>query len=334
MRKTPFHSKAVILLYHRVSELLSDPQLLCISPKHFAEHMEHIRKHCYPMSLRELISALKNGEIPKRAVVVTFDDGYADNLHNAKPILKNFSVPATVFVAMGYVGREREFWWDELERLMLKPGILPKTLKLDVSGKTHQWNLGDDSNYNQETYEQHRQWNVGENDLTLRHSLYRSLRKLLRSLHEGERSKKLHELRVWADAKQEVRKTHSPLTADEVRHLVQGDLIEIGSHSVSHSVLSGLPISAQEQEVNQSKRELEQIVGSQVYSFAYPFGTRSDYTEETVNLVQEAGFLCACSNFTGTPEKGADPFQLPRFLTRDWCGDEFSQRLNSWFRTT
>ena len=119
--RPPVAARAVILLYHRVADLPSDPQLMAVTPRHFAEHLEVIRQSCRPLRLHDLGEAL-----PDRSVVVTFDDGYADNLHHAKPLLAAHDVPATVFVTSGYVGSDREFWWDDLERILLETPSLPR----------------------------------------------------------------------------------------------------------------------------------------------------------------------------------------------------------------
>ena len=121
------------LLYHRVADVPTDPHLLCVTPENFSQHMEVLRKNSNPISLSELTKGLSHGRLPRRSVLVTFDDGYADNLHNAKPVLERYRIPAVVFVISGSVGMNRGFWWDELEKLLLRPGTLPEefTIRLD-----------------------------------------------------------------------------------------------------------------------------------------------------------------------------------------------------------
>lgn len=106
-----------ILLYHRVAELESDPLELAVTPRHFDEQLAVLRDTCTPVALADVPRLLRARKLPKRPVALTFDDGYRDNLLAAKPLLERHGVPATVFVASGYVGADREFWWDELDRL-------------------------------------------------------------------------------------------------------------------------------------------------------------------------------------------------------------------------
>ena len=117
-----FSPPAEILLYHRVNDFLSDPFMLCVTPQNFAEHLQVIHEVGHPIQLEELARGMHDGNMPRRAVCVTFDDGYADNLYTAKPLLERYDVPATVFMTTGSMGRSRELWWDELERVFLQPG--------------------------------------------------------------------------------------------------------------------------------------------------------------------------------------------------------------------
>jgi peptidoglycan/xylan/chitin deacetylase (PgdA/CDA1 family) len=108
-------SRGVVLGYHRVAEERHDPLGLCTPPSVFERHLQAIRRYGQPMRLLGLARATARRRLPSRGVVVTFDDGYADTLSIAKPLLERYEIPATVFVIAGYLGRE--FWWDELIRI-------------------------------------------------------------------------------------------------------------------------------------------------------------------------------------------------------------------------
>jgi peptidoglycan/xylan/chitin deacetylase (PgdA/CDA1 family) len=112
----------LVLCYHRIAEDRPDSWELCVSPDHFAEHLAVISAAGRPAPLAELAPdrAARAGR-DRPLVALTFDDGYADNLHRAKPLLEAADVPATVFVVSGAIGQAGEFWWDELERAVLGP---------------------------------------------------------------------------------------------------------------------------------------------------------------------------------------------------------------------
>jgi peptidoglycan/xylan/chitin deacetylase (PgdA/CDA1 family) len=299
---------------------------MCVTPQHFAEHLEVLQRETAPVSLKKLVQAYKEGNIPARAVAVTFDDGYADNLYGAKPLLERYNIPATVFVANGYIGHEREFWWDELERILLQPGPLPERLTLTINGKTHQWELGDTGDDGK--HQNHRDCGViddGPANRIQRGSLYFSVHRLLQPLSDAQRNKVIDDLLVWAGTKPVRRPTHRTLSFEELHALKQGELIEIGSHTVTHPFLSVLPESVQQNEVWRSKSLLEESIGQPVRSFAYPYG---NYTKETVAIVREAGFDCACSTIVDSVWRGSDLFQLPRMTVENWNGEEFAKRLS------
>jgi peptidoglycan/xylan/chitin deacetylase (PgdA/CDA1 family) len=321
----------LILLYHRVAEVQSDPWLLSVTPRHFAEHLEVLRKVGKPMRLYHLAQNLREGKSQCRPLVVTFDDGYADNLYNAKPLLERYEIPATIFLTTGCIGQEREFWWDELDRLLLQPRMLPQALHLKIDGSTHDWDLGEAADYGEETARHHGTWTAWDKyDPSARHSLYRSLYHLLQPLPAGEQRKVLDDLLAWALAGSGGRPSYRSLTIHEISTLAQGDLLDIGAHTITHPLLSARPTAAQREEIQQSKAHLEEILGCPVTSFAYPYGGKSSYTAETVSLVREAGFACACSVSDGVVRRGADLFRLARLHVQDWDGEEFTQVLSRW----
>ena len=93
-----------ILTYHRVAEPGSSPFGLSVSPAHFEAHLAYLSTRCRVMPLLEMARRLACDDLPPRSVAVTFDDGYVDNLRNARPLLERYEVPGTVFVATGYIG--------------------------------------------------------------------------------------------------------------------------------------------------------------------------------------------------------------------------------------
>ena len=111
-------SSPLILLYHRVANAKPGPHSnvsgLSVTPEHFEQQLAVLRRRFAPLRLRDLLESPPRFRHP--AVAVTFDDGYADNLHAALPLLERFGIPATFFVTSGMLGGEREFWWDTLER--------------------------------------------------------------------------------------------------------------------------------------------------------------------------------------------------------------------------
>jgi peptidoglycan/xylan/chitin deacetylase (PgdA/CDA1 family) len=324
-----FNPSALILMYHRVAELPTDPQLLGVSPKHFAEHLEVLRRSARTLSLTELARSVQQGSMPERGVVVTFDDGYADNLLAAKPLLEQRDIPATIFITAGRLDSQHEFWWDELDRLMLQPGTLPATLKLTVGESEQRWDLNGAAEYDTSIFERHRDWDLERSDdPTDRQRVYRSVYHTLRALSMEARENALDQLRLWANDRGTARTSHRTLTVDELRQLGKDHLIEIGAHTLNHPPLARLSAAAQQWEIEQSRVRLEEVLGEPVTSFAYPFGSA---TRETVGLVRQAGFQAACSSRPDVVWSSTNLLALPRVVVRDADGDAFARTLRYWF---
>jgi peptidoglycan/xylan/chitin deacetylase (PgdA/CDA1 family) len=321
-----------ILLYHRIADVECDPQLLCVSPCRFAEQLAVLADTYAVLRLSDVAAALRARRLPRRAVVVTFDDGYADNLEVAQPLLDAHALPATVFAATAYLGGREAYWWDRLERLLLRPGVLPGVLELRLGEDTAHWELGAAARYDEEAYRRHRSWNaLSADDPTLRHVAYRELHRLLWRSGSSARNAALATLEANHEPLGHADEAPRALTADELVRLTAGKLIEVGAHTVTHPRLSGLAIAEQRAEIVASKQRLETILGRPVTGFAYPYGARGDYTPDTVQLVREAGFSCACTTAPAPVRRSSAPFELPRVVVRDWSGAEFASRLRDWF---
>ena len=252
------------------------------NPHHFAEHLEVLRKYARPLWLQQSLDARLDHAGAKRSVVITFDDGYSDNLHTAMPMLESYEVPATFFLTTAYMGGKQMFWWDELEQLLLKPDVLPATLHLSINGRSFWWKLGEAASHG-DAFQKYRGWKLWKYaGPTARHRLYYSLHELLANSTEKQRREALNELRNWAGAEPICSSSHRALSLEEAVDLAQGELTEIGAHSVSHPRLSAIPVAAQWNEIHQNKALLEEIVGDTVDSFAYPFGRFSTQTADII----------------------------------------------------
>src|SRR5262249_21720858 len=106
----------LILMYHSIPRQVHayDTFALQVGAQHFCDHMKIISQERIPLPLGEFVDLLDRGDLPADAVAITCDDGYANNLLIAKPVLDRFAVPATIFLATGSLGAD-EFWWDRLE---------------------------------------------------------------------------------------------------------------------------------------------------------------------------------------------------------------------------
>jgi peptidoglycan/xylan/chitin deacetylase (PgdA/CDA1 family) len=320
----------LILLYHRVAKVPTDPHLLCVTPDNFSQQMEVLRKNWNLISLSELTKGLRDQKLPRRSVLVTFDDGYADNLHNAKPVLEWYKIPAVVFVISGSVGVEHGFWWDELEKLLLRPGTLPEELTIRLDAAETRWQLGQSATaYSEEDYRMHATWYFGKKVPTDRHALYVDLYKTIRRLTPDRQHEMLELLRIWSGYK--ASKSDVPMTVAELRELCRGNLVEVGAHTVSHPILSTLPSNRQRREISDSRKSLQQILDQRIAGFAYPYGGDGDYNRETMGLVREAGFELAFSTASGLIQRNTETFRLPRNWVRNWPRDQFAAHLQRWF---
>lgn len=110
--KRRFKKTAVILTYHRIATVSHDPRLLCVRPEVFDTQIKFLQQNTDVISLSELEHRLNTKQLQGNEAVLTFDDGYVDNLTNALPILEKYNVPATIFVTTSQLGKLASFSWD------------------------------------------------------------------------------------------------------------------------------------------------------------------------------------------------------------------------------
>ena len=295
----------IVLIYHRVTTLPADPEMLAVTPENFRQQMRYL-KDTVPLVRFEDDWA----KTTKPAICITFDDGYADNALEALPILEEVGVPATFFVSTGTIGTMEEFWWHELERIILEPQDLPATFTLNDGrfGKT--WPTGTDRE---------------------RREFFHGFVRLMTDADTERRDDWLTRLRTWAHIKEEIADAHRAMSVDELRLLAASRWVTIGAHTVTHTRLSSLTFAAQREEIATSKRQLEAWLEREIQVFSYPFGRRTDYTKESSAICREAGLIKAAANFSGQAHRWTDPFQVPRHLVRNWPVEIFAEKLREFW---
>ena len=306
-----FLGGALILGYHRVANVTHDEYEVCVTPKHFAEQMDVLKRYAHPTSLASLVEHLRKGSLPPKSVAVTFDDGYADNLYKAKPVLEKYEIPATVFVCTGYTGKE--FWWDELDRLVMSSQSELGALCLQVGEKS---------------FVQDQPKVSSKAGLESRRKFRQALYHFLLGLDVDEQNQAMDDIRAWSAVSSNEVTAHA-MTHDELAKLADGGLIEIGAHTRSHPMLPRLTVEQQREEIVSNKKDLEEWLGKNVDGFAYPNGRA---TSDAKKIVREAGFTFGCTSLHDVVRPASDLHALTRFWQKDIDGESFLRGLHLWMK--
>ena len=288
--------KLSILIYHQVLAAHDPMRPWEPTSSVFDWQMALLKRHFMPLALGEAVQRLSEGNLPANAVCVTFDDGYANNLTIAQPILAKYGIPATVYVATAFSHGEN-MWNDRVIHLFSDPQR--QNLRLgDRTVKLGEW--------------EQRRLMAGRVLAELKY------------LPVKDRLKQVAALYRAANVEEQ-----APLmmTPDQLRTLSEAG-VEIGAHTVNHPILKVLPESEQRGEMQQSKADLESWTGKRVHHFAYPNGVAGkDLDAATARYVQESGFSTAVVTNKGTSSRKTSPFLLRRFTPWDRSPLRFHLRM-------
>jgi peptidoglycan/xylan/chitin deacetylase (PgdA/CDA1 family) len=273
----------LVLIFHRV--LAQPDALLSDEPdaRAFAEQMDVVKAFFNVIGLQEAVERLKSGSLPPRAVCITFDDGYANNVEVAAPILAARGLTATFFISTGFMDGSR-MWNDTIiEALRSAPAELDLTDlglgKLQLAG------------------------------LAQRRRVIDGILLQLKYRDPAERLKLADAIAQRAGFEQT-----KPLMMSETQLRKLASLgMDIGAHCVTHPILARLPSNVAREEINQSRARLQDVLRQPVRTFAYPNGgPGTDYASEHVTMVREAGFSTAVTTAWGAGTRDSDPYQIPR----------------------
>lgn len=275
-----------ILAYHRIAKADFDPWNIAVAPEEFERQLIRLRRKTV-LPLQQFLKLRYQNRLPRNAVAITFDDGYACNALAAAPMLESFGYPATFFVVSDAISRSEEFWWDQLEYIYRNPSFDYRiAARLLDSRSVDRLRRKDGPS-----------------------SGFLVLWSRLRELRPEDRRQHLQDFRDRLGIGEKVRPSHRPMTTTELRTLAANPLFEIGGHTATHALLPTLSPAEQEQEIVSGTRSLEAIIGKPIRSFSYPFG---EWTPATRDIVRMAGFACAVTAAHRRVRPNDNDLELPR----------------------
>jgi len=293
------NAKLSVLIFHRV---LPEPDPLFpdeINVQRFDQLCGWLASWFNVIALDDAVAHLKSGTLPTRAACITFDDGYADNHAVALPVLQRHGLPATFFIATGFLDGGR--MWNDSIIESIRACTLPALNLVELGLGRH--DLG----------------SVGARRL--------AISSLIDQIKYQSIEERVH-ITDHIGRKAEVQLPHDlMMTSSEVLAMRKAGM-QIGAHTISHPILARLTDAQAREQIEGSKRFLEDLLGERVGLFAYPNGKPGeDYTTGTVNVVRSIGFDAAMSTQWGSSRTGDDLFQVRRFTPWDKSRWMFGARL-------
>ena len=280
-------NRLLVLGWHNIDPTPGFPDPPGVGRLGFAKQLRTLARFTNVLPFDEALRLMEAGEpLPPRAVVLTFDDGYRDNLELGVPMLAEHALPATFFLVPGFLSGTVGAWWEDLSAAFERA----RAPRLTFDGTTH--------------------------DLTSRtarqaaHDAVRvSVKRLDHAARVAEVARVSEELNPaptsvgeglfmdWSGAKSLLAAGH-----------------EIGSHTVSHAILGRETEAGQLTELSESRSALESGLGITVDTLAFPNGAASDYSETTTRLVSELGYRCAVTTRAGLAGRSDSPYEMRRVV--------------------
>ena len=254
----------------------------------FEKQLEYMKSHYSVIGAQQLYDLLQEkNRFPKKAAMITFDDGYKDNFKNAYPILKKHGIPATMFLTSGPIDRREPFWWEEIGCVASR--IFAETKKkeivVDASGR-----------------------------ITCRPDgipdLVEQLKDVPNAVRKNMVAKLIDEYSIEVPPSLVEEQV---LTWDEAREMAEGG-IHFGAHTVDHPILAKLAIEEACNQIRESRDCVRKHLGEEVFSFAYPNGKREDYNQEITAYLKRTGFKAAFTTIPSINGKKTDAMEMGRIV--------------------
>ncbi len=290
-----------ILLYHRILPEDDPFAIGVVTVENFREQIKNLNSYFRIVTLDDLISELEIGKLQPNTICITFDDGYYDNYQYAFPILKEFRIPATIFLTTDLIGSQKMLWHDKVLQIIKNTEI--DNFRLKINGR-NTFNL---------------------TNINKKKEVANELLEWMKKLLPEEREQRIQELKKTCQIEDNETK-RLMLNWNEVKEMHNAG-ISFGAHTKNHPILSLLSWDQMKEEIESSKYAIEKILGDKVQTFAYPNGKQNDFDERCKKIVKRAGYKCAVTSYGSVNNTEDDLYELSRFSPWDVNPECFLGRI-------
>lgn len=277
--------KLLVLVYHRFSV---DSAIGRTSAAVFRRHLDYLLRHYKIISLTEAVNRLVRGEeLSASEAVITIDDGYHDFYDIAFPIIREYKIPATVYAVTGFVEGRCWIWTDIARHILLSTS--KNDLEIEINGKRIAESFSEEAS---------------------RLAAAGAVNHMLKKLPDEEKDRELERFAEMMRVKVPERPPvgFSSFTWDQAREMAAHG-IEIGSHTVTHPILTNVESRRLETELGRSKATVQAEIGIDSVHFCYPNGNVSAKVRDAV---ETAGYASAVSTEIDLCSGSSDPYLVPR----------------------
>ena len=320
-------ARAIVLMYHRIANLETDPWQLAVSPEHFDSQIKMLTDKFQVLPVDNLHTQLAGRQIKDHSIYITFDDAYMDNYIYAKPILEKYGCPATFFVPTHFIGKQQQFWWDELEAILLHSEQLPSTLNLVVDKQPVVYHL-DAEQLTDDVKRRQTLWHWPEPAPTSQCELYLKLWEKLKPMPYPNIVDLMDQIKTWAQYFPKDISERTAMNITQLNEVSSNKLFSLGLHTQTHPELASHSKDVQSEEIRGCLEYLQQHNYAPISAIAYPYGSTDDNTllataENHIDL-----------GFTTRPDvitNDSSLHSLGRYQVNNYGGAELELKLNSWF---
>ena len=285
------NGELVVLMYHGiVKEQPNIPDWCLVTAENFESQLIELKRHFNILPLSEAIQKLQDGEIDGPTAAITFDDGYKNNHDLAWPVLERLEVPATIYLSTNLIDSQSSIWTARLQSAFCQ------TLVTVLNWRQHAFNLS---------------------TIDGKKTAVSSIKKILKTEHyqviADETALIEKALFPKTEAPKRIIEDYQILSSVMIKEMATSNLIEFGAHTLNHPILSRLSREEQTMEISQSVDRVGELTGKPCTLFAYPNGSREDYSDITVEILEQLSINCSFSTSSGVNTKATPKHEMVRY---------------------